>query len=128
MKHQEVAQNACRRLQSKLQHDVPKKADFDSECLCFDQFPERHFELAAKVQTEKLSGDLQDDEHLFVAGFQFREEFLLQQLKCDLLVGGQDRAFSFRTPEIAKMLHNVYKGSCIGKYPLRKSFTVDLPC
>jgi hypothetical protein len=41
-------------------------------------------------------GDLQDAEYFFVAGFQFREEFLLLQLKCDLLVGGQDRAYSFR--------------------------------
>jgi hypothetical protein len=31
-----------------------------------------------------------------VAGFQFREEFLLLQLKCDLLIGAQDRAYSFR--------------------------------
>jgi hypothetical protein len=60
-----------------------------------------------------------DAEHLFVASFKLREEFLLLQLKCNLLVGGQDRAFE--TPEIAKMLHNVYKGSSIGKYPL----TVD---
>jgi hypothetical protein len=29
-------------------------------------------------QTEKLPGDLQDAEYLFVAGFQFREEFLVQ--------------------------------------------------
>jgi hypothetical protein len=82
-----------------------------------------------------------------VAGFQFREGFLLLQLKCDLLVSGQDRAYPFRgarnredvaqrlqrfmhweVSEIVKMLHNVYKGSCIGKYPLRKSFTVDLQC
>jgi hypothetical protein len=42
-----------------------------------------------------------------VIGFQFRDEFLLLQLNCDLLVGGEDRAYSFR--EIAKMLHNVYK-------------------
>jgi hypothetical protein len=34
-----------------------------------------------------------------VAGFQFREEFLLLQLKCDLLVGGQDRAYSFRNAQ-----------------------------
>jgi hypothetical protein len=33
-------------------------------------------------QTEKLPGDLQDAEYLFVAGFQSREEFLLLQLKC----------------------------------------------
>jgi hypothetical protein len=37
MKQQEVAQNACHRLQSKLQHDVSKKAELDSECLCFDR-------------------------------------------------------------------------------------------
>jgi hypothetical protein len=47
------------------------------------------------LQTEKLSGDLKDAEYLFVADFQFREEFLLQ-LKCDLLAGGRDRAYSFR--------------------------------
>jgi hypothetical protein len=41
------------------------------------------------------SGDLKEAEYLFVAGFQFREEFLLQ-LKCDLLAGGRDRAYSFR--------------------------------
>jgi hypothetical protein len=44
------------------------------------------------------------------------EEFLFLQLKFDLLV-------HFETLEIAKMLHNVYKGSSIGKL-----FTVDLPC
>jgi hypothetical protein len=82
-------------LQWKLQHDVSKKGELDSECLYFDEFPERRFELAAKLQTEKLSGDLKDAEYLFVADFQFREEFLLQ-LKCDLLAGGQDRAYSFR--------------------------------
>jgi hypothetical protein len=74
---------------------VPKEAELDSECLCFDEFPERHFELATKLQTEKLPGDLQDAEYLFVAGFQFREEFLLLQLKCDLLVDGQDQTYSF---------------------------------
>jgi hypothetical protein len=31
-----------------------------------------------------------------VAGFQFREEFLSLQLKYDLLVGDQNRAYSFR--------------------------------
>jgi hypothetical protein len=46
-------------------------------------------------------------------------ECRLLQLKCDL-VGGQDHAHSFRTPEIAKMLHTVYKGSCIGQYALRR--------
>jgi hypothetical protein len=47
-------------------------------------------------QTEKLPGELQDAEYLFVAGFQFGAEFLLLQLKYDLLVGSQDRAYSFR--------------------------------
>jgi hypothetical protein len=47
-------------------------------------------------QTAKLPGDLQDAEYLFMAGFQFREEFLLLQLKCDLLVDSQDRAYSFQ--------------------------------
>jgi hypothetical protein len=65
----EVAQNACHRLQCKLQHDMPKKAVLDSECLYFDEFPEWLFELAAKLQTEKLSGDLQDAEYLLVRGW-----------------------------------------------------------
>jgi hypothetical protein len=69
---------------------VPKKAKLNSEWLCFDEFPEWGFEPVAKVQTEKLPDDLQNAECLFVAAFQFREEFLLLQLKCDLLVGGQD--------------------------------------
>jgi hypothetical protein len=73
-------------LQRKLQHDVSKKAETNSEWRSFNEFPERRFELA---------GDFQDSEYLFVAGFQFREEFLRLQLKCDLLVGGQDHAYSF---------------------------------
>jgi hypothetical protein len=59
-----------------------------------------------------------------VVGFQFREEFFLQQLKCDFLVGDQDHVYSL-TPAIAKMLHNVHKGLRIGKHSLRKPFTVD---
>jgi hypothetical protein len=39
---------------------VPKKAEFDSECICLEEFPESRFELAAKLQTEKLLYDLQD--------------------------------------------------------------------
>jgi putative copper export protein len=31
-----------------------------------------------------------------VAGFQFNEDFLLLQIKYDLLASGQDRAYSFR--------------------------------
>jgi hypothetical protein len=83
----EVARNACHRLQCKLQHDVPRihnasvLPNFLSGVL--------------NSQTEKR-GNLQDAEYLFVAGSQFREEFLLLQLKCDLLVDSQDRAYSFR--------------------------------
>jgi hypothetical protein len=55
-------------------------------------------------QTEKLPGDLQNAQYLFVAVFKFREEFLLLQLKCNLLVDGQDRANAFQTLKIAKML------------------------
>jgi hypothetical protein len=93
-----VAQNACHRLGCKLQHDVPKEAELDSKCLCFNEFCDRRrrFKLVAKLQTEKLPGDLQDVECFFVPGFQFREEFLLLQLKCNLLVGSQDRTYSFR--------------------------------
>jgi hypothetical protein len=60
---------------------------------------------SASVLTNFLSGVLNSQPNyklrnsqvkdLFVVDFQFREEFLLQ-LKCDLLAGGQDRAYSFR--------------------------------
>jgi hypothetical protein len=60
--------------------------------------------LNSQPQTEKLSDDLQDAEYLFVAGFQFREKIFLVQIAL----------FHFETPEITKMLHNVYKVSCIG--------------
>jgi hypothetical protein len=59
--------------------------------------------------------DLQDAEYLFVAGFQFRQEFLLQ-LKCDILVGGQDRAYSFRNVQNREMLRNVYKGPALENF------------
>jgi hypothetical protein len=68
-------------LECKLQHHVAKKAELDSEYLCFDQFPQPHFQLAAKLQTEKIPCDLQNAEYLFVAGLQFREELLFLQLK-----------------------------------------------
>jgi hypothetical protein len=54
----EIARNACHRLQCKLQHDMSKKAELDTECFCFDEFPKRRFEFATKLQTEKLPGDL----------------------------------------------------------------------
>jgi hypothetical protein len=76
-------------MQYKLQHGVSKKAELESECFCFDEFPERRFErAAAKPQPEKLPGDLQKIEYWFVVGF-------LLQLK-GLFVGGQDRPYSFR--------------------------------
>jgi hypothetical protein len=53
------------------------------EWLCFGEYPERRFELGTKLQTEKLAGDLQNGEYLFVADFRS-------------LIGGQDRAYSFR--------------------------------
>jgi hypothetical protein len=46
------------------------------------------------------TGDLQDAEYLFVAGFQFREEFLPLQLKCDLLRWRpRSRLFSSKRPK-----------------------------
>jgi hypothetical protein len=32
-----------------FQYDVSKKAELDSECLCFHEFPERRFELNEAV-------------------------------------------------------------------------------
>jgi hypothetical protein len=90
---------------------VPKKAEFDSEGLYFDEFNERCFELAAKIQTDKLP----------------RRRFLARGW-FSISVVAKLALIYFGTREIVKMLHNVYKGSCIGKYPLRKPFTVDLPC
>jgi hypothetical protein len=49
----------------------------------------------SNYKLRKLPVNLEDAEYLSVAGLQFREEFLLWQLKCNLLVGGQDRAYSF---------------------------------
>jgi hypothetical protein len=71
----------------------PKKPN-SIQNACFKGFRETRFELAVKLQTEKLPDDFQDAEYL--AGFQFREEFLLLQIKCDLLVAGQDPTYSFR--------------------------------
>jgi hypothetical protein len=80
----------------------------------FDDFPERRFKLTAKLQTEKLPGDLQNSEYLFVASFQFREElnavFLLAAKTT--LIQAKTTLIHFESAEIAKMLHNVYKGSC----------------
>jgi hypothetical protein len=44
-----------------LQHDVSKKAELDSKCLTRFRIPEQRFKLAAKLQTEKFPGDLQDE-------------------------------------------------------------------
>jgi hypothetical protein len=48
---------------------VSKKAELDSECVCFDEFPEPRFELAAKLRNCNYNA---------------------------VLVGGQDRFYSFR--------------------------------
>jgi hypothetical protein len=106
---QEDTQNAYHRLQYKLQHDVSKKAELESECLCFDEFLERRFERAAKPQPEKLPGDLQEIEYWFVVGF-------LLQLKCQIF---SLALIHFETPKIAKMLHNVYK---VGEVSFEETF------
>jgi hypothetical protein len=82
-------------LQCKLQHDVAKKVELNLESSVLTNFLSGVLN-AANLQTEKLPGDLQDAEYLFDSGFQFREEFLLLSRKCDLRVGGQDRAYSKR--------------------------------
>jgi hypothetical protein len=84
----EVVQNACHRLQSKLQHD--EKAKLDSECHCFDEFPELRFKFA-NWETPRWCA-----RRRVVTGSQFREEFLLLQLKYDLIGSDQDRAYLFR--------------------------------
>jgi hypothetical protein len=92
---------------------------FDLESLrCLHEFPERRFE---RNEAEVKQGSTTHTLIKMTAGSDalgFREECVLLQLKCDLL----------ETPEIAKILCNVYKGSCIAKYPLKQFFTIDLPC
>jgi hypothetical protein len=78
-------------LQCKLQHDVAKKVELNLESSVLTNFLSGVLN-AANLQTEKLPGDLQNASTLFVAGFQF----LLLQLNCDLVVGAQDRTYSFR--------------------------------
>jgi hypothetical protein len=80
-------------MQASARREVSKKSELNLECICFDENPERRGVLNSQANY-KLPGDLQNDQ--FVAGFQFREEFFLLQLNCDLLVGDQDRAYSFR--------------------------------
>jgi hypothetical protein len=79
----------------------------------------------AKLQTEKLPGDLQDAQDLFVTGSQFCKELLLLQLKSDL-VGDHDRAYSFRNARNREDAAQRLQSFVHGKYPLRKTFTVDL--
>jgi hypothetical protein len=60
--------------------------------LLFDEFPKQRNYKLRNSQVNCKTPSI----YLFVAGFQFREEFLLLQLKYDLLIGGQDhRAYSF---------------------------------
>jgi hypothetical protein len=46
-------------IQCKLQYDVSKKAELDSECLCFHGFPERGFQRPneTEVKHRDLRGD-----------------------------------------------------------------------
>jgi hypothetical protein len=59
-----------------------------------------------------------------VAGFQFHEEFLLLQLKCSLLIGGQDRAYSFRNARNrqnatkVRALGNIFEETYHGRFAL----------
>jgi hypothetical protein len=76
-------------------------------------------------QTEKLPGDLEDAEYLLVAGFQFSEEFLFLQLIYDLLVGGQDRIYSFtkyhhrlKPSVFSRFFHNIQWLLFFEKYQL----------
>jgi hypothetical protein len=94
-------------LQCKLQHHAPKKAELDSECRGFDEFPELRFEFAATLEMRNSQVICKTK---FVAGFQFREEFLLLELNAVFLLATKIALIHFKTPEIAKMLHNVYKG------------------
>jgi hypothetical protein len=80
---------------------VSKKAELDSDCLCFDEFPERRFEFATKLQTEKVPSDLQDAEYSCSwLVFNFVKNFFFVELKCDLLVGGQNRSYKYISKNI----------------------------
>jgi hypothetical protein len=80
MKHQ---RRCSKRLPECLQHNVPKKVELDLDCLCFEEFGKPNYKIRNSQVTYKT------------ANAQFRGEFLPLQLKC-ALVGGQDRAYSFR--------------------------------
>jgi hypothetical protein len=45
-------------MEASSRRNVFKKIELNSESICFDEFPERRFELAAILQIEKLPGDL----------------------------------------------------------------------
>jgi hypothetical protein len=51
--------------------------------------------------------------------FNFLKKFFFCNLNAIFSLAAKIALIHFETPEIAKMLHNVYKGSCIGKYSLR---------
>jgi hypothetical protein len=89
------------------------------EWLCFGEFPERRFELGTKLQTEKLAVDLQNGEYLFVLIFNFVTSSLQLAI---FSLAAKIALIHFEMPEITKMLHNVYKGSCTGKYIFEETF------
>jgi hypothetical protein len=60
MKHQ---RSCSKCLPSFTTRDVSKKAEFDSECLCFHEVPERRFERnEAEVKHKDLRGDFQQSQ------------------------------------------------------------------
>jgi hypothetical protein len=52
----------------------------------------------------------------------------LLQLKCDLLVGAQDHAYSFRNARNREDAALRLQRALESRYPLRKPFIVYLPC
>jgi hypothetical protein len=54
-----------------IQYDVSKKAELDSECPCFHQFPERRFERnEGKVKHSDLQGDFQQSQEVTLLDFE----------------------------------------------------------
>jgi hypothetical protein len=62
-----------------------------------------------------------------VAGFKFCEEFLLLQLKCDVLVNGRNRAYAFRNVRNREDAAQRLQRFVHWEVSFQKTFTVDLP-
>jgi hypothetical protein len=63
-----------------FQHDVPKEAELDSKCLCFVLSGVLNLQPNHKLRNSQVICKT-PSRYLLGAGFQFREEFLLQ-VKC----------------------------------------------